>query len=439
MRRPVIAIVGRPNVGKSTLFNRLLGERRAIVEDIPGTTRDRLYAEITWGEFSLTLIDTGGLETSPETPLRQQVKEQVQLAIEDADVILFLVDAREGVMPDDLEIADLLRRSKKPVTLAVNKIDHPKQQSETLQFYELGLSEPLPISAYHGRGIDELLDSVIAHLSPPPSLPTEPEMIKLAIVGRPNVGKSMLLNAILGEERVIVDEAPGTTRDAVDTMLSYAGDRFLLIDSAGIRRRGRIEGGVERYSVLRALRAIERADVALLVTDATEFITDQDAHIASYILQAFKGMVLIVNKWDLIPEKDVAGWTREIRKKLKFIPYVPLLFLSARTGQGVKQVLPVAKKVYEERMKRIPTSLLNSLVRAAVASHSPPTKKGKQLKILYVTQAEVNPPTFVFFVNDARLVHFSYQRYLENRLRHVFGFEGTPLRFIFRGKGVGLP
>jgi len=435
MPKPIVAIVGRPNVGKSTLFNRLVGKRLAIIEDEPGTTRDRLYADIAWRDSSLTIIDTGGLFPIPPSELAQRVKEQVEVAIEEADVIIFLVDVVDGGTIMDKEIAEILRRCDKPVMLAANKADNERRQSEALQFYELALGDPLPISAYHDIGIDELLDKVVDNL---PFFPPEEEleMMKVAIVGRPNVGKSMLLNAILGQERAIVTDTPGTTRDAIDTIFEYNGDCMLLIDTAGIRRRGRIEGGIERYSVARALRAIGRADVALLLTEATEAITAQDAHIAGYIQQAFKGMVLVVNKWDLVEEvADRRQYATEIQQKLKFMPYAPILFVSAKFGRGVENVLTAAREVFEERKKRIPTSLLNTVIRDAVAAHAPPSVGGKRLKILYATQAEKSPPTFVLFVNDASLMHFSYQRYLENRLRQSFGFQGTPLRLIFKRRG----
>lgn len=433
--KPVLAIVGRPNVGKSTLFNRLIGKRVAIVEDKPGTTRDRVYADISWKGHDLFLVDTGGLEPKPESSLRQKVKEQVEIALNEANILLFLVDAREGVMPVDLEIADILRRSGKPVVLVANKVDSTKQQDEVFQFYELGMGEPIPVSAYHGKGADELLDRIGEYLPPPSPAPAQPEIMKIAIVGRANVGKSMLLNAILGEERVIVNESPGTTRDAIDTLFSYNDDRMVIIDSAGIRRRGKVVPGVERYSVMRALQAIERADVALLVTDASEFITEQDTHIGGYIQQAYKGVILIVNKWDLVEVKDTARWTKEIRQRFKFMPYAPILFVSAKTGQGVKNILPIAKRTYEERRKRLPTPLLEALVKEATLSHPPPAKGRERLSIYHATQTEINPPTFVFSVNNAKLVHFSYERYLENKIRQAFKFEGTPLRLVFKSRG----
>ncbi len=434
MTKPIVVIVGRPNVGKSTLFNRLLGERKAIVEDLPGTTRDRLYANVSWGEHELTLVDSGGFELKPKSAIRQKVKEQVEVAIAEADMVLFLVDAQEGVILPDQEIADILRRSLKPIILVANKVDSPKQQDEVFQFYKLGMGDPVPVSAYHGKGIDELLEKVTACLPPLPPTSEEPELMKIAVVGRPNVGKSLLVNTILGEERVIVHETPGTTRDAIDTVFRYDGENVILIDTAGIRRRGRVEQDVERYGLARALRAIDRADVALLVTDAVEGITAQDTHILGYIQQAYKGAILILNKWDLAEVKDVTQWTKVIKQKTKFMPYLEILFLSAKTGYGVEKVLPTAKRVYEERLKHLPTPLLDNMVKEAIATHLPPKKGSKQLKILNAMQTGVNPPTFVFLVNDAKLAHFSYRRYLENKLRQFFGFQGTPLRLLFKSR-----
>ncbi len=439
MTRPIVAIVGRPNVGKSTLFNRLVGERLAIIEDLPGTTRDRVYADVSWGDHELTLIDTGGLEPRPESSLRQKVKDQAEAAIEEAEVIIFMVDVLEGVTIPDSEVAEALRRSQKPILLAVNKADNDQRRHQAFQFHELGIGEPIAISAYHGTGVSDLLDEVTARLPLPTPLEEEPGMLKIAIVGRPNVGKSLLLNAILGQERAIVSETPGTTRDAIDTVFKYDGESVLFIDTAGIRRRGRVEGGIERYSVMRSLRAISRADVAILVTEAAEVITAQDAHIAGYIHQALKGMVLAVNKWDLASELeiDAAACTTEILQRLKFFPGIPILFVSALFGSGVDQVLPAAKNISLDRQKRLPTALLNEEVGRILAAHSPPSVRGRQLKVSYVTQAEVNPPTFVFFVNDPKLLHFSYQRYLENKLREAFGFSGIPLKLVFKRKGKG--
>ncbi len=435
MSKPIVAIVGRQNVGKSTLLNRLAGKRIAIVADMPGTTRDRVFADIAWQDTSFTLIDTGGLEVQPSSTIAQGVKEQVEAAIAEADVIIFLVDIEDGVLPADLEIAEMLRRSDKHIIVAANKADNPKREIQAVEFYEMGLGEPLAISAYHGRGTAELLDKVVPMLPPPQEPEIGAEIMKLAIVGRPNVGKSTLLNSLLGEERAIVDKTPGTTHDATNTLLDFGGQSVIIIDTAGIRRRGRWGRGVERYSVIRALRAIDEADIVLLVLDATELLTSQDEHIAGYIQQAAKGVIIVVNKWDLAVKQDMAETNRYITKKLKFMSYAPVVYTSARFGQGVDRVMPQAFEVYQERQKRIPTTEVNDVVQQAVAAHNLPRKGKKQLKILYATQAEVNPPTFVFFVNDPSLIHFSYQHYLENKLRQSFGFEGTPLRFVFKTRG----
>jgi len=436
MAIPIVAIVGRPNVGKSTLFNRLIGERLAIVEDVPGTTRDRIYGEVEWDGREFTVVDTGGLELQPETAMAAQVSEQVRLAMEEADVIIFMVDAAAGVTQVDLEIAEMLRRSEKPVILAANKADNPKLRQEVFQFHELGLGEPLPVSASHGVGTGDLLDAVLAEL--PPAPPTvETAMTKVAIVGRPNVGKSMLFNALLGQERVIVSDVPGTTRDAIDTVLDRDGKQYLLIDTAGMRRRGHIAVGIEKYSVMRALRAIGRADIVLLVIDAAEGITAQDVHIAGYVHEAAKGVIVLVNKWDLAKQAglSVAEVTRVVKEEMKFMAYAPVLTVSAKTGRNVDKILPLVDRVYESRVNRVPTSELNQMINKAVADHAPPTIRRRRLKILYVTQADINPPTFVFFVNDPRLLHFSYERYLENKLRETFGFEGTAIRLVFRRRG----
>ena len=435
MSKPIVAIVGRQNVGKSTLLNRLAGKPIAIVEDLPGTTRDRIFADVTWQGVGFTLVDTGGLELKPSSTIAQRVKEQVEVAITEADAIIFLVDVRDGVIPADIEVADMLRQVSKPIILVTNKADNAQLEAGAVEFYELGLSEPLAISAYHGRHTAELLDKVISLLPVAVPAEAEPEVMKIAIVGRPNVGKSTLLNAIVGKERAIVDEAPGTTRDAIDTLLDIDGRSVLLIDTAGIRRRGRLWVGVERYSVIRALRAIDRADIALLVGDATEPLIAQDMHIAGYIQQAAKGMVLVVNKWDLAGGRSKTEYSKYIRSQLKFMPYAPVLYVSAKFRQGVNKVMPQAFQIYQERLKRVPTAAVNGVVQQAVVAHNPPRAGSKQLKILHATQAEVNPPTFVFFVNDAKLIHFSYQRYLENKLRQAFGFAGTPLRLVFKTRG----
>ncbi len=435
MSKPIVAIVGRQNVGKSTLLNRLAGKRIAIVGNMPGTTRDRIFADVSWQGASFTLVDTGGLEIRPRSSIARGVKGQVEVAIAEADVIIFLVDTGGGVVPSDLEIAQMLRGSSKPIVLVANKADNARLESEAVEFYQLGLGEPLAISAYHGRGTAELLDKVISLLPVPSVVDTEAEIMKLAIVGRPNVGKSTLLNALLGEERAIVDEVPGTTHDAINTLLDFGGQNVILIDTAGIRRRGRWGKGVERYSVIRALRAIDEADVVLLVLDTTELLTSQDEHIAGYIQQAAKGIVLVVNKWDLAVNKNMVECNKYIRSRLKFMSYAPVLYTSAKFGEGADRVMPQAFQVYQERLKRLPTTEVNSVIQQAVAAHTLPRKGSKQLKILYATQAEVNPPTFVFFVNDAKLIHFSYQHYLENKLRQSFGFAGTPFRLVFKTRG----
>ena len=435
MSKPIVAIVGRQNVGKSTLLNRIAGKPIAIVADLPGTTRDRIFADVSWQGAGFTIVDTGGLELRPRSTMAQEVREQVEAAVAEADAIIFLVDVKDGIIPSDSEIADMLRQSSKPIILVANKADNAKLETRAVEFYQLGLGEPLVISAYHSLGIAELLDEIITLLPAAPPIKAEPEVMKVAIVGRPNVGKSMLLNALVGEERAIVDDVPGTTRDAIDTLFDFGGQSVLLIDTAGIRRRGRLGVGVERYSVLRALRAIDRADIALLVLDATELVTAQDMHIAGYIQQAAKGIVLVVNKWDLVVDGNIKEYHKYILQHIKFMSYAPVLCISAKFGQGVDKVMPEARRVYQERLKRLSTATVNSVVQQAVAAHNLPRSGTKRLKILYATQAEVNPPTFVFFVNDAGLIHFSYRRYLENKLRQSFGFAGTPLRLVFKTRG----
>jgi len=431
---PIVALVGRPNVGKSALFNRLVGERLAIVEDVPGTTRDRLYAQADWAGRAFTVVDTGGIVAAPTDDLSAQVQGQAELAIREADVVIFLVDVLAGITADDWALADILRRSAKPVILAVNKADNAQRRLEANEFYSLGIEKLYPISALHGTGTGDLLDAVVASFPPAPE--EEPgRRVGIAIVGRPNVGKSSLLNAILGQDRTIVSPIPGTTRDAIDTELAWRGQDITLIDTAGIRRRGAIEPGIEKYSVLRALRAINRADVVLLVIDASEGVTAQDAHVAGYILDENKSVVVVVNKWDLAPKESgaEAEFRELVRTTLKFLPYVPILFVSALRRKGITEVVDTALRVREARFQRLSTSQVNELVRDATAAHAPPSKWGQRLRIYYATQASVDPPTFVFFVNDTRLVHFSYERYLENQIRQRYPFEGTPIRLEFRG------
>lgn len=430
--KPVVAIIGRQNVGKSTLLNRIVGKQVAIVEDLPGTTRDRIFADTSWEGVDFTLVDTGGLVLRSESTLTKGVEAQAEAAMEDADVIIFLTDVRDGVLPIDLDIAQMLRRTGKPVILAVNKIDSAKMEAGLADFYRLGFDEPMPVSAYHGRGVAEMLDKIIRLL--PPTLPLEarPELMKIAITGRPGVGKSMLLNSLVGEQRVLVGETPGTTRDAIDTLLDFNGQNVLIIDTAGIRRRGRVEQGIEWYSVIRALRSIDRADVVLMVLDASELVTSQDAHVAGYIQKAAKGVIILVNKWDLVKEKNSSEYSEYIYNELKFFPYAPILFISAKLGQGVKKIMPLAYQIYQERMKRIAEDEVNGLVQQAVASHNIPRSGSKQLIIYHASQTGINPPTFTFTVNEPKLVHFSYQRYLENQLRQAFGFIGTPIQLFFK-------
>jgi GTP-binding protein len=442
--KPIVAIVGRPNVGKSTLFNRLIGERRAIVEDEPGTTRDRVYGTTDWGGVEFTIVDTGGLQDDQElnaetlAQIARHTRDQAQVAIGEADVIVFMVDARGGVNAGDHEVADILRRADKPTILVANKADSAARRETAFEFYELGLGEPIAISSYHGSGTGDLLDRIVEAL-PAVDEDEEPEGPAIAIVGRPNVGKSRLLNALLGQERAIVSDIPGTTRDSLDTVVKWAGQPVTLIDTAGIRRRGRIDRGIEQYSVLRSMRAIDRADVVLLVIDATEGFTAQDLHIAGYISEQKKGAVVVVNKWDLI-EKDsstMEEYRQKAREALDFVPYAPLVFVSAKFGQRVNQVLDTALAVVAERHRRVPTAALNKMLKEAVAAHPPPSKPGKWVKFYYATQADVSPPTFIIFVSDPEQIHFSYRRYLENQLRDAFGFSGTAIRMSFRGRDEG--
>jgi len=443
-------------VGKSTLFNRIVGRRIAVVDEKPGTTRDRLHANAEWNGVPFTVVDTGGIEVlapsvadgrrpGPERVLAQDsapyipsMRTQAELAIEEADAIILVTDVASGLTAADEEVTEVLRQARCPVFLAVNKVDNLRLEQDALEFYALGLGEVYPISAIHGGiGVADLLDAVVDVL--PPSIPPnggEDESVRLAIVGRPNVGKSSLLNKLLGEERVIVSPIPGTTRDAVDTYLEWEGTPITLIDTAGIRRRGKVERGVEYYSVLRALRAIQRADVALLVIDGFEGVRSQDTHVAGAILDEWASAVVVINKWDLV-EKDthtMIEYTRWVREALRFLDYVPVLFVSALTGQRVNKVIETALAVHEARFKRIPTGPLNRVVQDALDRHAPPSKRGKRLKIYFASQPSVDPPTFVFHVNDPKLVHFSYERYLEYRLREAYGFPGTPLKLLFRGR-----
>ena len=436
MSKPLVAIVGRPNVGKSTLFNKLIGRRLSIVEDTPGVTRDRIYADAEWLSYSFTLIDTGGIEPESEDIIAVQMRRQAELAVETADVILFLVDGREGMTAADEEVAAMLRKSNKPVVLAVNKLDAPKFNNAIYEFYALGLGDPVIISAGQGLGLGDMLDEVCAHF-PQVSEEEGDHPLGIAVVGKPNVGKSSLVNAILGEERCIVSDIPGTTRDAVDTQFSVDGEEYILVDTAGIRRKRAVEDAtIERYSVIRSLAAVRRADVVLIVVDAEQGLSEQDVKIAGYVHEEGKPSVLVVNKWDLI-EKDtntMNKFKKDMQVDLAFMDYVPFLFISAKTGQRVNKILAQVKESYAQSTRRITTGTLNDVVNEAVSMTEPPAMSGKRLKIYYATEVSVQPPTFVIFVNDETLVHFSYKRYMENYFRKTFGFQGTPIKIIFRNR-----
>ncbi len=455
MRKPIVAIVGRPNVGKSTLFNRLIGERKSVTSDIPGTTRDRILGDADWRGVTFTVVDTGGIEVyEPRgardiAPLSEgsvefipQIRAQALTAVQEADLVLLMVDAEQGITAADEEIAEILRKTEKPILIAANKADNEKRRVDAVEFYALGVGEEVyPISAIHGTGTGDLLDGIVEALgnAPKEDLEEEDESLKIAIVGRPNVGKSSLLNRLLGEERAIVSPIAGTTRDSIDTKLTWEGMPVTLIDTAGIRRRGSIEPGIEQFSVIRAYKALERADVALLIIDAVEGVTAQDTHIAGMIKDASRSVVIVVNKWDAVEkdEETMKQFTALIQHRFDFIAYAPILFISAKTGQRIHTVLPTAARVQEERLTRIPTSELNNLIREAMLKHAPPSRTGRRLKIYYGTQVRVDPPTFLFHVNDTELVHFSYERYLENQIREHYGFLGTPIRLSFRPRSRG--
>lgn len=437
-RKPLVVIVGRPNVGKSTLFNRISRSRTAIVSEVPGTTRDRITSEIEWRGRSFTLVDTGGLLPFENTEIWEKVKAQVYLAVDQADVVIMVVDASEGITSTDRDIADFLRKAGKPVVLAANKAENKKRREQGLEFYELAIGDPLSISAYHGHGIEELLAQV-TELMPEEGAAPEPQVdiMKLAIVGRTNVGKSTLLNRVLGQERAIVSDVPGTTRDMVDSMATVGDRPILLIDTAGMRRRGKVEPGIEKYSVLRTMQAVDRADVVILVLDTGELVTAQDTHIASYVLESYKGMVIAVNKWDKAAEM---GFTQEdviaeVRSRFRFIPHVPVCFISAMTGKGVQELLNTAVRVYQEWSKEIPKDELNKAMLLAIAEHMPPGQRRGGFRAHRVVQEGTRPPTFVFYGTRASMVHFSYQRYLENTIHQIFGLKGVRPRMIFKGKG----
>ena len=435
MSRPVVAIVGRPNVGKSTLFNALAGENISIIKDTPGVTRDRIYADVNWLNHSFTLIDTGGIEPDSSDIILSQMREQAQIAIDTADVIIFLVDVRQGLQDADSKVADMLRRSHKPVILVVNKVDSfQKFMADVYEFYNLGIGDPVPVSASSRLGIGDMLDEVVRHFPDESAEQEEDDRPKVAVVGKPNVGKSSIINKLIGENRVIVSDIAGTTRDAIDTDISWNGKEYIFIDTAGLRRKNKIKEELERYSIIRTVTAVERADVVVVVIDAKEGVTEQDAKIAGIAHERGKGIIIAVNKWDAIEKNDktIYEFTRKIREVLSFMPYAEILFISAVSGQRLPKLFETIDMVIENQTLRVQTGVLNEIVTEAVAMQQPPSDKGKRLKIYYVTQVSVKPPTFVVFVNDKELMHFSYVRYLENKIREAFGFKGTSLKFIIR-------
>lgn len=437
MSKPIVAIVGRPNVGKSTLFNQIGKKRVSIVDDMPGVTRDRIYLDAEWLNQEFTMIDTGGIEFDESNHILYSMRQQAEIAMDEADVILFLVDGRAGLTTSDEDVAKILRRTKKPVVLAVNKIDSPQLEANIYEFYSLGLGDPIPLSATNVMNLGDLLDAVVAAFPEHQAEEKDEDEISIAVIGRPNVGKSSLVNQLLGEERVIVSDVAGTTRDAIDTHFVKDDMKFMLIDTAGMRRRGKIDEPVERYSVMRSLRAVDRADVVLLLINAFEGITEQDKKIAGYAHESGKGVVIVVNKWDIFPDKtdkSTLEFTEKLREEIGFLQYAPILYASALTGQRVARVTELVKYVAEQQSMRIKTSVLNELIRDAVSINPPPMHRGRRLKILFMTQADIKPPKFIIFVNDPDLMHFSYLRFIENRLREMYGFEGTPIRLIVRAR-----
>lgn len=440
MSKPIVAIVGRPNVGKSTLFNALAGERISIVKDTPGVTRDRIYAEVTWLDKTFTMIDTGGIEPESKDVILSQMREQAQIAIDTADVIVFMTDVKQGLVDADAKVADMLRRSNKPVVLVVNKVDSfQKFMMDTYEFYNLGIGEPVPISAASMLGLGDMLEKVVAHFDEHAGEEEKSDIPKIAVVGKPNVGKSSLINKILGEDRVIVSNIAGTTRDAIDTLVEYNGKEYTFIDTAGLRRKNKIKEELERYSIIRTVTAVERADVVVMMIDATEGVTEQDAKIAGIAHDRGKGVVIAVNKWDAIEKNDktIYKFTNKVRETLSYMPYAEIMFISAQTGQRIPKLFETIDMVLENQTLRIQTGVLNEIVTEAIAMQQPPSDKGKRLKIFYTTQVAVKPPTFVIFVNDKELMHFSYTRYLENKIREAFGFKGTSLKFIIRERKEG--
>ncbi len=435
MNKPIVAIVGRPNVGKSTLFNALAGQMISIVKDTPGVTRDRIYADIDWLNHQFTLIDTGGIEPDSSDIILSQMREQAQIAIDTADVIIFMTDVKQGLVDSDAKVADMLRRSRKPVVLVVNKVDnYNKMMADVFEFYNLGIGEPVPVSAAQRSGIGDMLDHVTSYFEQLNLDEKEDDRPRVAIVGKPNVGKSSIINKLTGESRVIVSNIAGTTRDAIDTDVTWAGREYVFIDTAGLRRKSKVKEEIERYSIIRTVTAVERADVVIIVIDAVEGVTEQDAKIAGIAHENGKGIIIAVNKWDAIEKNDktIYEYTNKVRQILSFMPYAEIMFISAKTGQRLPKMFDMIDMVIENHSMRIETGVLNQIMAEAVAMQQPPSDKGKRLKLYYITQVAVKPPTFVIFVNDKELMHFSYTRYIENRIREAFGFRGTPLRFIIR-------
>ena len=434
-RKPIVAVVGRPNVGKSTLFNALAGSRISIVKDTPGITRDRIYADVTWLNYSFTLIDTGGIEPDSKDIILSQMREQAQIAIDTADVILFMVDVKQGLVDADAKVADMLRRSKKPIILVVNKVDsYEKMMLDVYEFYNLGIGEPMAISAANRQGIGEVLDEVVSHFADDTAEDVEDERPRIAIVGKPNVGKSSLINKLLGENRLIVSDIAGTTRDAVDAEVTYNGKEYIFIDTAGLRRKNKIKEELEQYMIVRTVSAVERADIVILLIDALEGVTEQDAKIAGIAHERGKGIIIAVNKWDALEKDDktIYRFTEKVRQILSFMPYAEITFISAKTGQRIGKLYELIDMVEQNQSMRVATGVLNEIMAEAVALQQPPSDKGKRLRLYYITQVDVKPPTFVIFVNDKQLMHFSYTRYIENKIRDTFGFKGTPLHFIIR-------
>ena len=438
MSKPIVAIVGRPNVGKSTLFNALAGEKISIVEDTPGVTRDRIYADASWLDRQFTIIDTGGIEPDTGDVILSQMREQAEMALMSADVVIFMTDVRQGLVDADAKVADMLRRSRKPVMLVVNKVDNfDKMMADVYEFYQLGIGDPHPIAASSKRGLGDMLDELVELLPKKGSGEEEDERVKVAVIGKPNVGKSSLINRLVGKDRVIVSDIAGTTRDAIDTVVKHDGEEYVFIDTAGIRRKSKVKETLERYSVIRALSACERADVVIVMIDASEGVTEQDAKIAGIAHENGKGILIAVNKWDAIEKDDktMYKYRDEVMRVLSFIPYAKIVYISAKTGKRLDNLFNEIDAIVAERNKRIATGVLNEIIMEAVAMNEPPTDKGRRLKILYASQVSVAPPTFVLFVNDRKLLHFSYKRYIENQIRAAFGFEGTPIRFVVRERG----